>query len=196
LPRRSFDKIAFFYDFVETYILKDYQGSVELITNILPQEERSLIIDIGGGTGFFSELFSNDDVKAIVVDLSRNMLKKVNKNFPVLADAASLGIKNEQFDLAIIINVLHHVPPKSQKKILSEVYRILKKGGQVFIIEVIFPNTLLNILFARFESFFVGKTYHLAPEKLKDQLDFEGFSNIEIIYPKKHSWKYIVFSIK
>ncbi len=196
MSRNSFDKIAFFYDFVERYILKDYQGSIDLISEFLPKEERSLIIDIGGGTGFFSEHLSNNEVTAVVVDPSRNMLKKVKNNHSVQADATTLALKDETFDLAIIINVLHHVAPNSQKKILSEVYRILKSGGTLFIIEVFFPHSFWNSLFARFENFLVGKTYHMKPADLVNQLDSEKFLYVKLHLPEKHTWKYVVIGKK
>ena len=56
MVRSPFDKIAFLYDFIETHILKDYQGSFELITEYLPMDNTGKLIDIGGGTGYFSEM--------------------------------------------------------------------------------------------------------------------------------------------
>ena len=198
MTQSSFDKIAFIYDFVETYILKDYAGSIELITEYLPAEKRALIIDIGGGTGYFSKVLANAETKAVVVDPSRNMLNKGKHSYisPIQADATLLGIKGNQFDLALIINVLHHVDAQSQRKMVAEVMRILKKDGVVFIIEVFFPQSILNILFARFESFLVGKTYHLSPKNLKKLLETTGFASVELFLPKKHSWKYIVLGKK
>ena len=198
MTRSSFDKIAFIYDFVETYILKDYAGSIDLITDYLPKQKRAFMIDIGGGTGYFSKVLAHPKTKAVVVDPSRKMLSTGDHLYilPVQADATLLGIRNNQFDLALIINVLHHVDAQSQKKMISEVLRILNKGGQVFIIEVFFPQSFLNTLFAQFESFLVGKTYHLSPEMLKKLLELAGFASVELFFPKKHSLKYVVLAEK
>jgi ubiquinone/menaquinone biosynthesis C-methylase UbiE len=198
MTRSSFDKIAFIYDFVETYILKDYAGSIELISEYLPQQKGALIVDIGGGTGYFSKVLANAETNAVVVDPSINMLMKGRycDISAVQADATLLGMKSNRFDLALIINVLHHVDAQSQRRMVAEVMRILKKDGVVFIIEVFFPHRFFNTLFARFESFLVGKTYHLSPENLKNLLDSAGFASVDLFLPKNHSWKYVVLGKK
>jgi ubiquinone/menaquinone biosynthesis C-methylase UbiE len=195
--RNSFDRLAFLYNFVEKYILGDYSGSDILIDTYLPDNIGDHIIDIGGGTGYFSKRFTNKNIPVILVDSSNGMLKRIhNKSISsVLADAAELGIKNNYFDLALLINVLHHIDTISQERIINEVFRILKKHGQVFIIEVINRESFLQSLFESFERFFVGKTYHIRPDELKNLLEQNGFSSIDIDIPTK-SWKYVVKAVK
>ena len=197
MVRSPFDKIAFLYDFIETHILKDYQGSFELISEYLPMDNTGKLIDIGGGTGYFSEMLINNVSAAIVIDDSKKMIRKVNhtKLSPLQADARSIGIKGQQFDLALIINVLHHVKTEDQKPIISEVYRILKPGGQAFIIEV-FSQSFFNILFTKFDDLIFGKTFPILPDTLKAYLENEGFSSIDLFFPKKHNWKYVMIGRK
>ncbi len=194
----SFDRISFCYDFIEKYILKDYQGSVDLMNKYLSLNKKYCVIDIGGGTGFFSKEIIEKINRVVVVDPSYKMLKK-NKNpksSMVQGDGCFLSVKDESFDLAIIVNVLHHIHKKDQKKVLAETFRVLKKKGNVFIIEVFFPMTFWNKLFSTIENIAVGKTYHLSAETLESHIKNVGFKEITMRYPKEHSWKYVAVAIK
>jgi ubiquinone/menaquinone biosynthesis C-methylase UbiE len=194
----SFDRISFLYDFIERFILKDYQGSLDLMDKYLILKKSDDVIDIGSGTGFFSQAIVNNVSSIISVDPSKKMLLK-NKNHDISniqGDGANLGIKDDSFDLALIINVLHHIQKEKQIEFISEAYRLLKKQGRIFIIEVVLPKTFLNKLFCFFEELLVGKTYHISAEKLEYELTKIRFLNVKMIYSKEHNWKYIAIGKK
>jgi len=194
----SFDKVSFFYDFIEKYILKDYQGSLDLFNKYLTLDKSCKVVDVGGGTGFFSQAIIEKVDDTVVIDSSIKMLLKIkNKNISVVqGDGSFLSVKDETFDLALLVNVLHHIHKNNQKEVLTEVYRVLKKQGKVFIIEACFPKTFFNKLFLTLEKITVGKTYHIPTEELKIHLDDAGFRNIEMTYPKEHSWKYVAVALR
>ena len=52
----SFDKIAFFYNFAVKYLAKDYKSSIQLIDKYLQLSINHCVIDIGGGTGLYSNI--------------------------------------------------------------------------------------------------------------------------------------------
>jgi len=194
----SFDRVSFFYDFIERYVLKDYQGSMDLMHRHLSLNKNYRVIDVGGGTGFFSQAIIEKVSEAVVVDPSHKMLKKIrNPNISVIQGEGSfLSVKNEIFDLAVLVNVLHHIHRNKQKEVLAEVFRILKKNGRLFIIEAFFPKTFFNRLFCVIENLAVGKTYHLSAEQLESYLKNVGFTRVAMTYPKDHSWKYVAVAIK
>lgn len=194
----SFDRVSFFYDFIEKYILKDYQGSMDLTNRYLSLNKNYRVIDVGGGTGFFSQAIIEKVSEAVVVDPSYKMLKKIrNPNISVIqGDGSFLSVKDETFDLAVLVNVLHHIHRNKQKEVLAEVFRTLKKNGRLFIIEVFFPKTFFNRLFCTLENLAVGKTYHLPADKLKSYLKDVGFTRVAMTYPKEHSWKYVALGTK
>ena len=194
----SFDRVSFFYDFVEKYILKDYQGSMDLINRYLSLDKNYRVIDVGGGTGFFSQEIIEKVSEAVVVDPSHKMLLKVkNPRISVIqGDGGFLSVKDESFDLAILVNVLHHIHRDEQKGILAEVLRVLKRNGRVFIIEVFFPKSFFNKLFCTLENITVGKTYHLSADELTSHLKDVGFTKVTMRYPEEHSWKYVALGTK
>ena len=194
----SFDRVSFFYDFIEKYILKDYQGSMDLINRYLSLDKNYRVIDVGGGTGFFSQEIIEKVSEAVVVDPSHKMLLKVkNPKISVIqGDGGFLSVKDESFNLAILVNVLHHIHRDEQKGILAEVFRILKKQGRLFIIEVFFPKTFFNKLFYTLENIVVGWTYHLSADELTSHLKDVGFTGVTMRYPEEHSWKYVALATK
>jgi len=198
MTNTSFDRVSFFYDFIERYILKDYQGSMDLINRHLSLDKNYRVIDVGGGTGFFSQAIIEKVSKAVVVDPSYRMLKKIrHPNISVIqGDGSFLSVKNETFDLAVLVNVLHHIHRNKQKEVLAEAFRALKKNGRLFIIEVFFPKTFFNRLFCTLENLAVGKTYHLSAEQLESYLKDVGFTRVAMTYPKEHSWKYVALGTK
>lgn len=90
------------------------------------------ILDIGCGTGYGSDLLSK---KFEVVALDKNVeaILFAKKHYPngakfLVGDATDLSFKSESFDCVCSFEVIEHI--KDVCKMLSEVKRILKKGGK------------------------------------------------------------------
>lgn len=200
MPRASFDKTAMLYNFVEKHIWGDYSSACDIINDYLTLEPEEKIIDVGGGTGLIAKVLrskkQNDDI--MVIDLSRSMLQKVKD--PTLSvaqgDATAFPLKDETFTLAILVNTLHHVYETKQQIALREVFRILKKQGRIFIIEIWHPNTFLSNLFIKIEKILVGKTHHLTPDKMQLAIQDAGFHEIKVFFPKKYPYRYVTIAIK
>jgi len=200
MTRASFDKTAMLYNFVEKHIWEDYSSACDIINEYLTLEPEEKIIDVGGGTGLIAKVFrskkQNDDI--MVIDLSRSMLQKVKD--PTLSvvqgDVTAFPLKDETFTLAILVNTLHHVYETKQQVALREVFRILKKQGRIFIIEIWYPNTFLSNLFVKIEKILVGKTHHLTADKMQLAIQDAGFHEIKVFSPKKYPYRYVTIAIK
>lgn len=91
------------------------------------------ILDVGCGAGAKTEelkrIFTNFEFSGC--DISKNAIKIANKNSKgirfFIGDATKLPVKSHQFDVIIMNSVLDHTLNPS--KAVSEVYRVLKKGG-------------------------------------------------------------------
>lgn len=95
-----------------------------------------VILDIGSADGMFSKVifdrakaqkFIGMDVIKSSVDWANKHWKKQKKMKFVLGDAHKLDFKSGAFDAVFAMEVLEHVV--DPKKVLSEIRRILKKGG-------------------------------------------------------------------
>ena len=131
-----------------------YMAKVENVYSMLNVKRGERILDIGCGTGYTSLRypgFKENENEITSMDISKNeiMLAKkyaVNsgetKDF-IIADALHLPFKDDSFDAAFCIYVLHHI--KEHKKVLDEMSRVSKK------ICCIEPNNInpLQIIYQR-----------------------------------------------
>ena len=194
----SFDAISPLYDFFETYLLRDYQGSLELITKYLHVNQQDIIVDMGGGTGYFAKYLEPQVKEVIVIDPSLKMLQKITEHSieKIWGAAEKISISNKSVDKVVLINTLHHILEEHHKLVLDEIYRILKDQGQLFIIEVQ-PNTgRIQNIFSKLEQLITGATYHLNAKQLKKNLETCGYTVDSIVSPSDHSWKYVVLAKK
>jgi len=105
------------------------------------KNKKGKILDVGSGSGRnFPALNKNAEIYA--VDFSEKMLKFAEKNAERLRlnvktfcfNSDSLPFKDNFFDSAICIAILHCIPEKQKRqKTISELYRTLKPESQALI---------------------------------------------------------------
>jgi len=147
------------------------------------------ILDVASGTGDLAKAFARiikDDGHLTVTDINENMLEIARnrladagllKNITYLqADAQTLPFTDNQFDLVTIAFGLRNVTDKA--KALHDMFRVLKPGGKLLILEFSQPKAKL-----------INKVY-----------DFYSFNIIptlgEWIAQDKASYQYLVESIR
>ena len=105
--------------------------------NIKPNEK---VLDAGCGTGNFLELLQKLGVqKVFAIDNSSYALKICKQkvfNVQLLHQdlRQPLPFSDNEFDKIATINVLYLVPEQHRKKILQELYRVLKPNGKIAIV--------------------------------------------------------------
>jgi len=107
--------------------------------------ERSRILDIGTGKGVYIYLISRryPHVNFVGIDINekniaqaKDIIQEENVELVVM-NAERLMFKDDTFDVALMIEVLEHIP--HPEKAIKEVYRVLKPGGKLIITA---PNKL------------------------------------------------------
>lgn len=101
---------------------------------ILQYKPESLI-DICCGTGNQLKHLTNKGIGLTGIDNSPQMLKNAKGLNCYLQDATDIKLPEESFDMALIQLALHEKTPDIQQKIVSEIYRIVKKDGYFFIVD-------------------------------------------------------------
>src|SRR3989344_4306219 len=107
------------------------------------------ILDVGCHSGTFTEkiLKKINSRKVYGIDVSPSAISLAKKRLPYgnfqVADAVSLPFKNNFFDLVVCLEVLEHVD--DPVKVISEISRVLKKGGSAVIL-VPTDNNLFRIV--------------------------------------------------
>lgn len=98
------------------------------------------ILDVGCGSG--RNFIAMDGLRWFGVDFSREMIKYAQENAKKksmdvtlsVMDATNLRFDDEMFDACVCNAVLHCIPTREERrKVISEMFRVLKPGGRVFI---------------------------------------------------------------
>lgn len=115
-----------------------------LITKSYPDKKNLKILNIGVGTGDDLETLNKFGIN-YVIDNNADALSAIPDNFyqeKKLADACALPYGDNSFDLAVAFDVFEHI--ENDWQAVSEVYRVLKKGGVLIFtvpaIQSIFSN--------------------------------------------------------
>jgi ubiquinone/menaquinone biosynthesis C-methylase UbiE len=105
--------------------------------------KNKVVADLGCGSGFISLALSNEAAVVFSVDNSINMLKVLKKSsldknlnniYPLKSSLVDISLFDESLDVVFINMALHHI--KEAEVAISEMYRMLKKGGTVVVSDV------------------------------------------------------------
>lgn len=135
-----------------------------------------VLVDIGSSFGWLEkELLKIDKtIKITGIEPDSKAVEFSNKNIKgakfLVGDALELPIKDKHADIATLFDVIEHVPKNTEGKALSEVNRVLKAKGLLFLST---PNSnfFMNLLDPAF--YFGHRHYKL--EKLRVLLKNNGF---------------------
>lgn len=115
------------------------EEDIEVMKKYLAPKDNEVILEIGAGSGFFSERLSKMVKRLIVSDPSNEQLEEVKelkrKNIELReegADALTLG--KEKVDAIWSFGAMHHCFNKT--KAFQNFARILKKGGRLILADV------------------------------------------------------------
>ena len=123
------------------------------VVNFLEREVGALagkrVLDLGCGFGGISVALREKCRQVVSLDSDTERVKRVRERFlerhltdalPLVADALDLPFLDNSFDVVVINGVLewagygrHENPLLSQRRLLSETMRVLKKGGSIYL---------------------------------------------------------------
>ncbi len=101
--------------------------------------EGKRVLEIGVGAGTDHLQLAGRGANMFGVDITPRCIEETRALFDIygmktrllIGDAESLPFEDESFDFVYSLGVLHHVP--NTAKAISEVHRVLKKGGRCYI---------------------------------------------------------------
>jgi 2-polyprenyl-6-hydroxyphenyl methylase/3-demethylubiquinone-9 3-methyltransferase len=101
----------------------------------IPNWENLKVLDVGCGGGFTSEFLAKRGAIVSGIDLSKSLIETAKKHAEEnglsidyrQGRAENLEYENESFDVVICVDAVEHV--SDLKKVISEIHRVLKKGG-------------------------------------------------------------------
>jgi ubiquinone/menaquinone biosynthesis C-methylase UbiE/DNA-binding HxlR family transcriptional regulator len=178
------DKLRGYFDelagrFGRNYVPgRSWKGLSEMFLKLMPP---LVVADIGAGEGTLSLLLTQRAKHVIAVDHSPKMLEYVVdisrknnvKNLEYrLGDLEDLPLKDEEVDLALLHQSLHHAmhPPKA----IEETWRILKPGGRVVVMD------LLKHRFEEAREMYADVWLGFSQLEITDMLRNAGFLAVDV----------------
>lgn len=112
----------------------------------LPDVTKPKILDVGCGHGYIHPNLRSFGFEVVGVEVATDVLplaRQANPDVTYLGyDGKTLPFAEHNFDVALAICVMHHVPPEQWANFSREMRRVLRPGGIV----VIFEHNPLNPL--------------------------------------------------
>ncbi|MCK9151700.1 class I SAM-dependent methyltransferase [Methanobacterium alcaliphilum] len=157
----------------------------EKIFSALNLKEGNYFLDIGCGKGDYSLHASSlvkDVGKIYALDIQEELIGNINKKAnsngltnitaEVYDITTPLNLENKSIDVCFISTVLHSLDLKKYgNKLFSEIRRVLKDNGHLFIIECKKGDC----------SFGPPQNMRISPEELEDMINPNGFQTINLM---------------
>lgn len=147
LDRLSANPVA--WNVLRRVVENNFRGEKEVIARELdPWREvgRRRFLDFGCGTGEFAPCFPPSCYTGI--DLAKHYVEFAGKayagNFAV-ASGIALSFADASFDAALVIGVFHHMDDAMVYDSAAELYRVLKPGATLLVMEDVPPPTPWNV---------------------------------------------------
>jgi ubiquinone/menaquinone biosynthesis C-methylase UbiE len=182
----------FDYDYRKYWNQREYENEAEklVLAKIFENKGGYWFLDIGGSYGRLASIYSPIYEKPIIVDYSLSTLIKnqqiLKNKYPnielIAANAYKLPFKENTFDGALLVRVLHHI--ENPDKYLGELWKVMNKNSyyvQEFANKIHLKSSIKALL--RFNFSFFTKEPHQQPTKG----NFEGTkSGEEAIFYNYH----------
>ena len=125
------------YNYQTYWANREYENMAEhaVLKKIFKKKSGNWFLDIGGSYGRLTDTYYDKYKKSVIVDYSLKTLQKnfnyLKDNYPyvqlIAANAYNLPFKENSFDGALMVRVLHHI--EDPNTYFKEVYRILKSNS-------------------------------------------------------------------
>jgi SAM-dependent methyltransferase len=181
------------------------------------RDHRTRLLDLGCGIGRHSIFFAEQRFSVDAYDLSESGIAALGKtaherNLSIRArvgDMLTLPYASESFDCVLSFHVIYHTNKAGIERVISEIDRVLVRGGEVYLTF----NSLSNPIFSdpqhrridkntivKTDGIEVGVPHYGVDEpeirRLMSSFEFIRLTHVEEIWGDYHSWHYFVLAKK
>lgn len=124
--------------------IQDVAGAHEVYRrlgrHLVTQEGNGWVLDVGGGTGRTRQVLDRQS-RYVCLDLEEAKLtqfqRRATGGLPVRGDATLLPFQTASLDLAVCVNVSHHLTGLQFEAVLDETRRVLRPTGRFVFLDAI-----------------------------------------------------------
>jgi len=159
IPALGIRALTPFYDLIQRWVVRDTRFKSRLIEQAGIQAGHR-VLDLGCGTGTLAIMVkrAQPDAEVVGLDADPQMLKvaftKASREAPAIkfdqGMTFSLPYPDASFDRVLSSLMIHHLKTPDKEKTAREIYRILKPGGQLHVIDFGKPRTFYGKLVGLF----------------------------------------------
>ena len=165
----------------------DFSSSCKKIKHFINPQSNTKLLDIGCFLNIILYDYAKWESTYYGIDISENVIeecKKIVKKFKYsigglyLCPAHSINFENEFFDYVTCINVFEYFSIPYARKVLEEVYRVLKQDGK-FVVDIPNPNHECFYIMKKVEKYFNRENRFLHGESKFEELIQHKFEIID-----------------
>jgi tRNA (cmo5U34)-methyltransferase len=149
---QAFNKSSQYYDAWVKKAVPCYEEVFSIATELVPLDpgDEIKVLDLGAGTGLFSErilqkfphaTFVLYDVAPQMLDVARDRFKRHKNRFEFVVDDYRNIRRVERVDLVISSLSIHHLDDADKRDLFRGIYHVLKNGGAFINIDQIRGET-------------------------------------------------------
>jgi demethylmenaquinone methyltransferase/2-methoxy-6-polyprenyl-1,4-benzoquinol methylase len=165
-----FDEIAYRYDLLN-HLLSLGQDIYwrKVMTRLLQVKANEMILDLAAGTGDSSYGLLRQGAKVVGLDLSHAMLSIARsklQGFPFMAvqgSAYAMPFRDDYFDGVTCAFGIRNMP--DTRKALQEMYRVVKPGGRIVILEFSLPTGWFRPIYRWYLRVVIPAVSHLLSKR-------------------------------
>lgn len=152
-------------------------GRVRICLDLVKKQtiKDKVVVDVGSSFGWLEkEIIKLKPKKIIGIEMDGGAVQFSRKNVKeakfLIGDALNIPLPNNFADIIILFDVIEHVPKGTEKQVLEEIGRVLKKGGRLLV------STPNNNLFSNiFDIAWYFGHRHYSKDSIKKMLESKGF---------------------
>lgn len=176
-----------------------FDEAVQLVTQHLGNRaQQAVLVEIGGGEGYFARAFKNKHPEAIACtcDISMKHLQQAPSSLiKIQCDARKPYLAPETVDVAAFWVSLHHFPEADMKHALHQAKSILKPEGILLIFEPnadFLPRKILLSTPLKKLVYYDEEEQALSYSQIKSHLTPEGFDEIfATVHNPPYNWDFL-----
>lgn len=151
-----------------------------VIFNLLKKHKVKKILEVAPGAGDLMRTLKKKGYSVKGIDISATAAKLSGS---IIGSATDMPFQNESFDCVLGLSIIEHLNKKDGIRFAKEIYRVLKRGGIVFLLTPNFASPM-RILHGKNWYGYSDPTHiqFYTPSGLTSLLEKESFEDVSVTF--------------